>query len=371
LFSERSASSKPSKDPQPPKLTVPPPTAALGENLGNEDPLDSIHTASQLFHNIQPHGHEPTLLRKHASTSTITRPIRQAQKPQGAQKLYPEPRKFHLTKSTLSAPSQYYVSKTPAQRHRKSRKELAVFAEKTEQSLEAEDIYKDRTNDSDVHVQAAVGNKQDVPESKRARKRPNATAAERKWRTDNWGKPVEPSESAERATKTAQSVSEPSHQWDYESLELAEQLQQIALQEIQTQEKQLNDLSRHRLKTQPKPPKPRQSNVQQSVENGTRDDVMIDAADIDDNSLHVFDTYVRLSGRQDANVEYLDSNTCALQGTSSHKFGILVINENEEEFWETYGEDQESDAELNSDEEDENGSLNIPCSRRSSDGLCS
>ncbi len=365
LFLEPSASSKPKQDPQLPIGTLPPPTTStLGTESLNGEPAHAAHSASELFQDGQSEDHGPPSPRKYSSSSTIARPIRRDQTPQDVQKRNCEPRKFHLTNATLSANSQHHISKAPSEKQRKSRKQqLAVFVEKTGKALKAQQAHKDGTGDRDAYAQTTVVEEQEGQRPQRPRKRPNATAAERKWRTDNWGRPVEPNRDVARKAKSAQSVNEPSDQWDYESPQLAGQLQQIALEEIQAQEKQSNNLNPPQLKTQPKPPKPRPSRSQQSVDNHSTDNVMIDAADIDEDSLYVFDTYVRSSAGQDGANDNVDLNIEALRGMSSGNFGIIVIDDDQEELWETYGQYQESDVEWNSEEEDENGSCNAPCSR--------
>lgn len=355
LFSERSASVKLSKDHQLPNDTLATPTSRT--ILAYEGPATASRSPSHLFQitkieEVQGLQSAGTT----ASTATITRPIRPDQIPQKARKPSLGLRKFHLTKRTLSAPSQHHITKSSAPKYKKSRKELAVFVERTEKALKAEQARDDRSGDGEECVQAVTVKKKGIQEPERVRKRPNATPAERKWRTDTWGRPVEPAASVTKPPKLAQSVNEPSDQWDYESPQLAEQLQQIALQEIHAQEKGLKDLSQPQLKTQPKPPKPRQPNLQQSVERICGDYAMTDGVDSDEDSHYVFDTYVRSRVAQDGDAHFIDPDVDAKQGISSGTFGIIVIDDDQEDLWETYGEDQESDAELDSEEEDENGS---------------
>lgn len=334
-----------------------PPTAAvsaLGTILVQGASAHPANTLSQLFQTNQNEVQDPPSPRKSSSIHMATRPVRRDQNPHDAQRLEPVPRKFHLTRSTSSSPYSYHISKPSAQQSRKSRRELAVFVERTERALKAEQANIKEARNSITYANVTV-EVQGIPEPERARRRPNATAVERQWRTDNWGRPVEPAATAIKAPKLAQSVTEPSDQWDYESPRLAEQLQQIALQEIQAQEKGPKDLSQPKLRTQPKPPKPRQPGLQQFLEMGRGEDIMTDPADVDDAGLYVFDTYVRSTAGQDGEVHVADPNVDVMQAMSPAKFGIIVIDDDKEELWETYGEDQESDAEWDSEEEDENG----------------
>ena len=191
-----------------------------------------------------------------------------------------------------------------------------------------------------------------VVRSEPSRKRPNATAAERKWRAENWGKSFEPEQANDIAHKAAESVKKPSNQWHYGSIKLAAELHEIALQETQAQ-----DVRRPgEPKVKPKPPRPRQSNTQHLAIHENWDEDMPDV-DLDDETEFVLDTYVILNTQQNdlpnSTAQYIDS----LQGIENGNVGVLVIEDEEEALWETFGEDQESDREWNSEEEDENGLL--------------
>ena len=106
-------------------------------------------------------------------------------------------------------------------------------------------------------------------------------------------------------------------------------------------------------KIKPKPPKPRpmakdlESGVS-SVEDLTNG--MISLGDEDD---FVYDTYVRSLGHvaTDITEPYDDE----LQLVDNSKIGILIIPEHDQTMWETFGEEEESDKDWNSEEEDENG----------------
>ena len=81
---------------------------------------------------------------------------------------------------------------------------------------------------------------------------------------------------------------------------------------------------------------------------------MTDCNDLEDDGMYVIDTYVR-SVAQPTSTENSDIYVASLRGLSQANIGILVIDEDEEKLWETYGEIQESDPEWDSEEEDENG----------------
>ena len=204
-----------------------------------------------------------------------------------------------------------------------------------------------------------VGNDEETSTAEPPRKRPNATLEERKWRAENWNKLVEPKHDTRTDLESDQKV-ELAGKWNVESSELAEQLQQIALQEIQAKEQRARVKSSHRqLKTQPKPPKPSQPIMQQATDACSGDVAMADSDVLDEESNYVFDTYVRSSAQPLGTGESAELHVGPLQGIDHGSIGIIVIDDDEEELWETYGEVQESDPEWNSEEEDENGGFSI------------
>ena len=257
-------------------------------------------------------------------------------------------RKFHLVSNPSPMSSPFLVPKTIAQKHRdKRKKDLAMFAERPEIIRKVQYPGNVLSHSSDEPRHVDDGEKKDTSQLCQPRKRPNATAAERKWRTETWTRPPKPNEVKENLTSTAENINEPSSQRNYESTRLAEQLQEIALEEIRASEQQVKGLSGSgQFKIKPKPPKPRQP----SAEN------MTNAINLDDDGDYVLDTYVRSSARPFGAREPADSNYDALHGTDHGNIGILVIEDEEEEaLWEAFAEDEESDAERNSEEEDENG----------------
>lgn len=299
----------------------------------------------------------PITSKDHTVPKPIIRPNRRGQQDR---ELAIEPRKFHLAKGSLPLSSPYLVSKTPAQKHRKSRKrELAVFVEKTGEMRKAKPTRRDHALNDGSIAECFYGEERDIVRAEINRKGPNATPTEREWRAQNWYKSGIPARSTELGTRTGNNVNDPSHQWDYESPELAEQLQQIAFQETRAAEKRSNQIaSLPHLRTQPMPPKPRRPAVQRNAHQSDEVDVL--ALDDDDND-YVFDTYVRSHVHP---VEMSDSakpHAVPMQDIDPLNMGILVIEGGEiEELWETFGEDLDSDPDFNSEEEDENGMSPLP-----------
>lgn len=170
----------------------------------------------------------------------------------------------------------------------------------------------------------------------------------------------------DRSIKLAETVVNPStraHDFNQSSREgdldakNAEQLHQIAAHQslISTQFPGAM-CCEPQLKIKPKPPKPRPmvKNLESGVSNG--DDIsdgMISPENEDD---FVYDTYVRSLG-QPAGIatdisEPYDAESHLVDNS---KIGILVIPEHDQAMWETFGEEEESDKDWNSEEEDENG----------------
>ena len=263
-------------------------------------------------------------------------------------------RKFHLINTPSPASSPFLAPKTIAQKHRDRRKkDLAVFAENPDLIRKAKlsgDILKHSSGEPRHEYN---GEKKDGSRFEQPRKRPNATAAERKWRTETWANPPKPNAVTGSCTRSAENINEPSNQWNYESAQLAEQLQEVALEEIHASEEKRKRLSGSgQLKVKPKSPKPRQPRTEASDVDSTGNELMTDAIALDNDGDYVLDTYVR-SSTQPTGPQY-DS----LHDIAHSNVGILVIEgqEEEEAFWEAFAEDRQSDPEWNSEEEDENGS---------------
>ena len=262
-------------------------------------------------------------------------------------------RKFHLINTPSPTSSPFLAPKTIAQRHRDRRKkDLAVFAEKPDLVRKAKSSGDNLRHSSGEPRNVYNGANKDGSQLEQPRKKPNATAAERKWRTETWANPPRPNTVTGHSTRTAENINEPSNQWDYESAQLAEQLQEVALEEIHASEQQGKGLSGSgQPKIKPKPPKPRQCRTETLDVDSTGNDLMTDAIVLDNDGDYVLDTYVRSS------TQPIGPHYDPLQDIAYSNVGILIIEDQEEEaFWEAFAEDRQSDPEWNSEEEDENGS---------------
>lgn len=268
--------------------------------------------------------------------------------------LWQEPRKFHLTRTT--APT-----RTPSVLHsgiQKSRKRqirnLAVFIERT-------DFY-EKSQSKRIQVPDPEENQSDLgsglskPSAKplSARKRPLASPSERAWRDQTWKQPPQSrTKEGPAVVRTEEVVSAP------DSLHLASQLQQFALDVSQVGNGAHGVHTKTRTKVKPKPPRPRPSKADADGAGDARKDHG-DAMDLpetkeEESENFVYDVYVRRAEQIDQKAAVGIQNTM-LQPTNPGKVGLLVVADEDQETWELYGtEDQSSDEEGNSEEEDENG----------------
>ena len=320
-----------------------------------DHPTGRTEVTPRLRQHVRSNHQEPPHMGVKSPPSPITRPLRRMEGNKESDESSPKPRNFHLSKNISPRTPPYAVSKHRAHMQRDIRKdELAVFMEWREEAPESQRANKNTAAKFGESSRQDIDSGQSVTDSVSPRKRPGVTAEERKWRATNWGRSVEPEIHVETTKESARTI-EPCKNWDVESPELAQQLQQIAVEEIISEEARAAPGNGHnRLKSQPKPPKPRQAKTQGAVDTGKIDVDMTDSYDLENDSMYVVDTYVR-SIAPPPSTEDSDAYVDRLRGFNQGNIGILVIDEDEEELWERYGEIQESDPEWDSEEEDENG----------------
>ena len=298
-----------------------------------------------------------------------------------------ETRRFHLRKPARDAsPVKHATPKGIQKRKRGLGDDLPVFSEKkilglrlmarpqiaTDQRSSLSD--RSRSEDRIENVPSAH------------RKRPIITPAEKKWREANW-KPTQQSGKTEMAENAeANRVGLNPIQKDVTSLQLAAQLQQFAME--QTPEHQTTARApgtqpgRQPLKRQPRSPPPRrhEGNGDAMETESTRapetqpylmaltdklqgyfhahDMIACVESDEDSGGEWVTDTYVRypnLEYGQDQAQPGHKPNPTLSNLKDSGAIGLLVIPDEDEELWESYAQDQNSDNEVDSDEDDENG----------------
>ena len=266
-------------------------------------------------------------------------------------------RKFHLIRSSSPISSPFLAPKTVAQKHRdKRQRDLAVFAERPEILRKAK-LSGGVQGHSSGKPRVDNSEQKDKSQPDQPRKRPNATAAERKWRAATWANPPKPYAAAGTFARTAEKINEPSNKWNYESVRLAEQLQEVALEEIYASEERAKGLSASgQPKIKPKPPKTRQIMTKSLTVDGGEDDLMMNFINFDNDGDFVIDTYVRSSSQPFEVTEAANPNYHSLHAIDHSNIGVLIIEDEEEEaLWEAFAEDRQSDQEWNSEEEDENG----------------
>ena len=296
--------------------------------------------------------------------STFTSSRSSSQKIPDVSRSITGPRRFHFLKNSSLKSSHALGSFNVLQKHKKARRtDLPVFIEKAKfkfrpkNPLEFQAKFGDETSkeyDDSSPVSQLF--------EQRPRKRPIASPAEQKWRTENWSKSTKADHDTKGKSKTAQSIDKPSSQWDYNSEELVGQLQQVVLQEMISATAGLKDneiVPQSKVKVQPQPPKPRQPSVKHHPASSSEDESIIDVINHEDNDDYVYDTYVRSVGQPaGVSVESSGGDLGRFQSIDHSKIGILVIAEEDQEEWETFAEaDQDSDKDWNSEEEDENGAF--------------
>ena len=267
------------------------------------------------------------------------------------------PRRFHFIKSSSFMSSRTIDPANKVKKHRKSRRsDLPVFIEKLSARYQVERIPGVLPRIVDDTMQSIDQSSATEVYEQRPRKRPMVNAAEQKWRIENWDNSTKADSDTQGKPRTAQSIKEPSSQWDLNSEVLAEQLQEVVFQEMNAvRATPENDKTARQLKVQPKPPKPRQFTVKQNIDAFTEDESTMDVIDNEHEDNYVYDTYVRSVA--DGSIKSSEENMNCLQDIDNSKIGILIIAEEDQEEWETFAEgDQDSDKDWNSEEEDENGS---------------
>ncbi|KAL8944634.1 MAG: hypothetical protein Q9216_000331 [Gyalolechia sp. 2 TL-2023] len=263
-----------------------------------------------------------------------------------------EHRKFHLATTHDSSRALSVLHGGIRKIKKKPKKKLAVFIERTDAAKKSS---RTGTNDVTLNEGQRTPNETLSPPSAECstpRKRPLASPAERSWRTMTWKQPLKSDAKAKPAAVEM-------HETDtvMKSDELALQLQQFALDVCATNNP-ASQVTRHpKVKVKPKPPKPRPARDGLGTTGEDRKGFR-DSADLSDSSEDienfVYDVYVRQSERAYENTS-VGVQQSTLEKANPDKIGVLVIESEDQERWELYGnEDQSSDEDWNSEEEDEN-----------------
>lgn len=221
---------------------------------------------------------------------------------------------------------------------------------------------------------------EDTEPPAKPRKRPVVNQAEKKWREDRQ-KDISAakqhlSDTLEKSAQAHQST------WDEESERLAEEFQRVALEIEHDMELDPENLDErfapptsrphvpitpfHPLKYQPRPPKqPRAVPAQQPPSAVSKPETAAPLPNVDDDNDYVYDVYIRrpleevsmlanplADAEADQQLKNLETPTSGI--------GVIVITEEDEEYWEHFVEDDEE--EWDSEDADSNGQFD--CIRR-------
>lgn len=183
------------------------------------------------------------------------------------------------------------------------------------------------------------------------RKRPLVNDVEKKWRNENWIMSARKDNATPDLARLIQ-YGTSTGQWDHQSTTLIENLHKIALQEAASLVGSgVGYPDQREPKIKPKPSKARCEDILFAMSEHELGKTNHNYENQDD---VVYDTFVRTyhpSSSMDSSTPDIDM----LDIVDRHKIGILIIAEEDQSEWETFGEDEESDKDWNSEEEDENG----------------
>lgn len=227
----------------------------------------------------------------------------------------PQPRQFHLSRRIFSVLPRDSESNGRIRKRKQRRNDLPVFVEKPE-----------------LAHRVALGVRESGVKSSRA--------------------------NVARSTPSlAKKANENLSEYSQNSIMLAWQLQELATKETLRSTPDLRGSSPHlQPKIKPKTPRPRPKEIEIKSVDSAGDQVMDDVIDIESEEDFVYDTYLRSSGQVVSKPKDMTEPRIREAGDiEDDRIGILVIEDADQEIWETFAEEEESDKEWNSDEEDENG----------------
>ena len=262
-------------------------------------------------------------------------------------------RQFHLVKNSFLSPS-HVIAGHGVQKRKSKEKSIALFTERRVLQLQLqllEDSSKLKANMHQLVETSSIQHHELVTPEPRKYKRPTATAEEVKWRAKTWQKPAKTDKDKVPTSDDPEGSRGDDLSYGDYSLELAMQLQEFAIQETQNAAHQSSMERRSQLKHQPKLPGPRPEKPVAPMQKIQNDTTMPNNPAGENDQDFVYDTYVRSDGPI-RNAPGLNDSTPDADG---EEVGLLVIEEEDEEAWEEYGEDAESDKKWDTDDEDENG----------------
>lgn len=260
----------------------------------------------------------------------------------------PQPRKFHLSRRTFSLIPAGSESKGKIHKRKQRRNDLPVFVEKSGLARLTQDNLP-KILETTRAIANTKGNGNHMAESTDG---PKIALGVPESKAKTTGSAVTSS-----TPGMAKKVNEKLSEYSQNSIMLAWQLQELATKESL---RSSPDLRGSQPQSQPKiklkPPRPRpQEKERKSIDSGG-DQVMEDVIDIESEKDFVYDTYVRSSGQVVITPKDMtEPRVSELENIDNNTIGILVIEDEDQEIWETFAEEEGSDKEWNSEEEDENG----------------
>lgn len=259
----------------------------------------------------------------------------------------PQPRQFHLSGRTSSVFTAYSESKGKILKRKQRGNDSPVFVEKSGLARSARDTLPKPLEISrdPAHTKASENHNAVSTYC------PKIALGARQSKGKSSGADV---------TRSKPSLAKKSNEeYSQNSIMLAWKLQELATQESLRPTLDLRGSPPQlQPKIKPKPPRPRPKEMDiNSIDSGG-DQIMADVIEIESEQDFVYDTYVLSSGQVVSKPKDMAEPMISEPGNvDNNTIGILVIEDADQEIWETFAEGEESDREWNSDEEDENGML--------------
>lgn len=260
----------------------------------------------------------------------------------------PQPRKFHLSRRTFSLIPAGSEPTGKIHKRKQRRNDLPVFVEKSGLARFTQDNLP-KILEVSRDTARTKGNGHHKAESMDGSK---IALGARESEVKTTGAAVTSS-----TPSMAKKVNEKLSEYSQNSIMLAWQLQELATKESL---RSSPDLRGSQPQSQPKiklkPPRPRPQEKERKSGDSGGDQVMEDVIDIESEKDFVYDTYIRSSGQVVSTPKDMtEPRVSELENIDNNRIGILVIDDEDQEIWETFAEEEESDKEWNSEEEDENG----------------
>ena len=267
-----------------------------------------------------------------------------------------QPRTYHL--STNLASSLRHVAQTcGVLKPRKHRNDVAVFVEKTKRNPRAWDALSKVAKAGGGSVLADGDSQQNDQDYKSEGKgHPVNVVSDRK----DINCSIKPGHVTNSQLTPEKVIEDPANRGGPDSMILPEQSQQTAVKDSSVYIQNLHVHHRSHPKIKPKPSRPRLQGRRAASVDFSEDEIMGNTDILEKEDNFVYDTFIRSSGQvASISMQLSEPNCNVFEHVDASKVGILIITEQDELVWETFGEEEESDKDWNSEEEDENGTCYI------------